>query len=121
MTTFSVKNVKTYRGHEGETLYEADIFMDNKKVGWAGGGDWGGEIVFHFINPTIRYEWMAWCGTRTPSEGLMKDVQAWHLNSTQDEVTVIAMDLATNPDCVFEDLCISKLESRRKKHEPQPV
>lgn len=37
-----LKGVKTYKGHEGEPLFQGNIYLNNRKIGFFAMGDWGG-------------------------------------------------------------------------------
>lgn len=47
----TLKSVKKFEGHEGETLYEGNIYLENKKLGSFEDGDWGGPINVEFDTP----------------------------------------------------------------------
>lgn len=47
----TLKSVKQFEGHEGEILYEGNIYVDNKKVGSFEDGDWGGPPTIEFDTP----------------------------------------------------------------------
>lgn len=38
----SLKNVKKFRGHEGEPLYQGNLYLNNKKIGFWSQDSWGG-------------------------------------------------------------------------------
>lgn len=38
----TVKALKQFRGHEGEPLYQGNIYLGNKKIGWWSQDSWGG-------------------------------------------------------------------------------
>lgn len=38
----SVKALKTFRGHEGEPLYQGNLYLNNKKIGFWSQDGWGG-------------------------------------------------------------------------------
>lgn len=40
-----LKAIKTFRGHEGEELVQANVYFKNKKVGFYSDGDWGGPAT----------------------------------------------------------------------------
>lgn len=46
IANFTLKGVKSFRGHEGETCYQGNIYMDNKKVGTFSDNSWSGEIDY---------------------------------------------------------------------------
>ena len=37
-----LKKLVKFRGHEGEELYQGDIYLNGKKIGFYSDGDWGG-------------------------------------------------------------------------------
>jgi hypothetical protein len=43
-----IKAYKTFRGHEGETLRQAIVYLDGKKIGYMSEGDWGGPMSLEF-------------------------------------------------------------------------
>lgn len=50
----TLKAVKTHRGHEGEPLLQGNIYIDNKKAGFYGDGDWGGSATIQFDKPEFQ-------------------------------------------------------------------
>lgn len=44
----SIKNLKLYRGHEGEPLYQGNVYLDGKKVGFWSQDAWGGPDELDF-------------------------------------------------------------------------
>ena len=38
----TVKGLKKFRGHEGEPLYQGNVYLNNKKIGWWSQDSWGG-------------------------------------------------------------------------------
>jgi hypothetical protein len=45
---YQLKSVKSYRGHDGDTLIQGSLYKDGKKVGFYSDGDWGGENTYEF-------------------------------------------------------------------------
>ena len=41
-----LKNVKEFRGHEGEDLVQGDVYYKGKKVGYYSQDAWGGMDIF---------------------------------------------------------------------------
>lgn len=39
---YDVKNIKTFRGHEGEPLIQCSVYKHGKRIGFYSSGDWGG-------------------------------------------------------------------------------
>lgn len=39
----SVKGLKVFRGHEGEPLYQGNLYLNNKKIGFWSQDSWGGS------------------------------------------------------------------------------
>lgn len=37
----SLKNIKEFKGHEGELCFQANIYLNNKKIGWYSDNSWG--------------------------------------------------------------------------------
>ncbi len=52
MPTFTVKNVKTFRGNEG-TGFDATLYVDGKRVGYVVDSAYGGSYEFH-ITPEAK-------------------------------------------------------------------
>ncbi len=53
MASINGIEIKTYtikRGHEGEPLQQAVVYIDGKKSGYISDGDWGGPMVLEFSN-----------------------------------------------------------------------
>lgn len=53
MASINGIEIKTYtikRGHEGEPLQQAVVYIDGKKAGYISDGDWGGPMVLEFNN-----------------------------------------------------------------------
>lgn len=45
----SLKNIKKFKGHEGEPCFQANIYLNNKKVGWYSDNSWGAICLdLHF-------------------------------------------------------------------------
>lgn len=44
---FELKNVKTFRGHEGEELQQANVYYKGKKIGYYSQDSWGGCDIFN--------------------------------------------------------------------------
>ena len=55
----TVKNVKTFHGHDGG-CYEASIYIDGKKVGGVTENGWGGGLEYHFASKTHEASFKAW-------------------------------------------------------------
>lgn len=49
----TVKAVKEFRGHEGEPLYQGNIYLGNKKIGWWSQDSHGGCDNIHLDQPYI--------------------------------------------------------------------
>lgn len=47
MKGITVKNLKNFKGHEGEPLIQGNLFMDGEKIGWFSDDSWGGPMAFH--------------------------------------------------------------------------
>ena len=65
MNRIILKNVKTFKGHEGEPCRQGNLYMDSKKIGWFSEDSWGGPMQFHisdskneqeFYNRTKHYK-----------------------------------------------------------------
>ncbi|PRT26189.1 hypothetical protein [Bacillus wiedmannii] len=53
MASINGIEIKTYtikRGHDGEPLQQAVVYIDGKKAGYVSDGDWGGPMVLEFSN-----------------------------------------------------------------------
>lgn len=53
MASINGIEIKTYtikRGHDGEPLQQAVVYIDEKKAGYISDGDWGGPMVLEFGN-----------------------------------------------------------------------
>ncbi|MBE7106493.1 hypothetical protein FT637_26790 [Bacillus cereus] len=53
MASINGIEIKTYtikRGHDGEPLQQAVVYIDGKKTGYISDGDWGGPMVLEFSN-----------------------------------------------------------------------
>lgn len=45
----SLKNIKNFKGHEGEPCYQANIYLNNKKIGYYSDDAWGAICLnLHF-------------------------------------------------------------------------
>ena len=42
--SLSIKAIKAYRGHDGEPLLQANLYIDNKKTAFIGDDSHGGEF-----------------------------------------------------------------------------
>ena len=54
-----LKNVKNFRGHEGEELVQGDVYYKGKKVGYYSQDAWGGMDIFDLeynLNTKTRME-----------------------------------------------------------------
>lgn len=53
-----VKNLKTFRGHEGEPLYQGSIYLNGKRLGYWSQDSWGGCDDYDFnvdiLNPVVK-------------------------------------------------------------------
>lgn len=93
----TMRNVKTYRGHEGESLGQCDVYLDGKKAFFFGQGDWGGPSTIEAYS-------------KSPMS--VEDFEAWvkGLNLRNEEY-----DLEIDAELYLEDLLNDLLEERRLK------
>lgn len=47
----TVKALKKFRGHEGETLYQGNVYLGNKKIGFWSQDSWGGPDTCYLDEP----------------------------------------------------------------------
>jgi len=47
----TVKAIKEFRGHEGEPLYQGNVYLGNKKIGWWSQDSWGGPDAYYLDEP----------------------------------------------------------------------
>lgn len=47
----TVKALKQFRGHEGEPLYQCNVYLGNKKIGWWSQDSWGGPDTCYLDEP----------------------------------------------------------------------
>lgn len=47
----TVKGLKKFKGHEGETLYQGNVYLGNKKIGWWSQDSWGGSDICYLDEP----------------------------------------------------------------------
>lgn len=59
-----LKNIKFYKGHEQEDLFQGTIYKDGKKIGFFSEGDWGGPPSLH-------------CDNKKDEEEIVKYGQEW--------------------------------------------
>lgn len=50
MYGLEAKGIKLHAGHEGESLRQANIYFNNKKVMFFSDGDWGGSPRYNFYS-----------------------------------------------------------------------
>ena len=60
---FHLRNVVNFKGHEGEPLAQADLYLKEpgkrvKKLGFLSDGDWGGPIVERFDSKEIEEKYV---------------------------------------------------------------
>lgn len=48
-SALEIKGLGKNIGHEGEQLLRGNIYLNNKRVGWAAEGDWGGNMTIHIL------------------------------------------------------------------------
>jgi hypothetical protein len=48
-----IKNLKFFKGHEGETCMQGTVYKDGKKLGFWSQDSWGGEDKFEFDTKTL--------------------------------------------------------------------
>lgn len=49
-----IKNVVNFKGHEGEGLFQCDVYHNGKKVGWFSQNAWGGPDEIHVNNDVVE-------------------------------------------------------------------
>ena len=47
----TVKSLKKFKGHEGEPLYQGNVYLGNKKIGWWSQDSWGGPDTCYLDEP----------------------------------------------------------------------
>lgn len=53
----SLKNIKEFKGHEGEPCFQANIYLNNKKIGWYSDDSWGAVCLdLHLDSKEYRKE-----------------------------------------------------------------
>lgn len=65
---FTVKKLKTYRGHEGEPLAQGDLYIDGKKAGFLSQGDWGGPAILRIDDPSLSKKVDEYIANHAPVE-----------------------------------------------------
>lgn len=95
----SVKNVKTFRGHDGEG-FNATLYMNGKRVAYVVDLADGGECQYRCMDRKVRDEIEAWVKTLPPRKSEVVDGK-------------FPMDL----DCVVADLVDRALMQKKcKRH-----
>ena len=51
---FNLRKVTIYKGHEGEPLEQASIYLNNTEIGYYSQGDWGGLSTLEFKDSKQR-------------------------------------------------------------------
>lgn len=50
----TMKKVTKFKGHEGESLYQGDVYYQGKKVGFLSEGDWGGPPILRIESKVAK-------------------------------------------------------------------
>ena len=50
----TIKNLKSFRGHEGEVLAQGSIYLNNKRLGFWSQDSWGGPDQFDFDESVLK-------------------------------------------------------------------
>ena len=50
----TIKNLKTFRGHDGETLAQGSIYLNGKRLGFWSQDSWGGPDQFDFDESVLK-------------------------------------------------------------------
>jgi len=48
MSEYTLKNIKTWKGHDGQEAYQASLYRDGKRVGTVTDDAWGGPLQVDF-------------------------------------------------------------------------
>ena len=56
INTIQIKSLKTFKGHEGEPLYQGNIYYKGKKLGFWSQDSWGGYDNFDFNEDVLKDE-----------------------------------------------------------------
>lgn len=57
--TIELKGLKGFKGHDGEPLYQSNIYRYGKKIGEWSDDSWGGPMNYHFVSPTEESNFIA--------------------------------------------------------------
>lgn len=49
-----IKKVVNFKGHEGEGLFQCDVYHNGKKVGWFSQNAWGGQDEIHIDQSVVE-------------------------------------------------------------------
>ena len=50
MSEYTLKNIKTWKGHDGNEAYQASLYRDGTRIGSVTEDGWGGELQVDFKN-----------------------------------------------------------------------
>lgn len=56
INSIQIKSLKTFRGHEGEPLYQGNVYYKGKKLGFWSQDSWGGCDNYHFDENILKEE-----------------------------------------------------------------
>lgn len=66
MDGLTVKGIKTWKGHEGEPLAQAMVYLDGKKVAFYSDSDNGAAPRIEVLNPVLYAQIEGYCQTQPP-------------------------------------------------------
>ena len=49
MSNYTLKNIKTWKGHDGNEAYQASLYRDGIRIGSATDDGWGGELQVNLL------------------------------------------------------------------------
>lgn len=95
---WELKGIVRFKGHEGESLLQGNLYKDGKKVGFYSDGDWGGECTINLSvkNNPKEMQWLIWelLELRELEKGFKRALKKGHdfiatWNLEQSEVEVV--------------------------------
>jgi hypothetical protein len=64
---YALKNIKSFKGHEGEPCYQGALHGPAGKVGEWSDDSWGGAMRIDFVNKAEEDKFVAWATTYLPT------------------------------------------------------
>ena len=117
MRKYEIKKLKKYRGHEGEPLFQGELYCDGKKVAFIGDGDWGGPMVIDFFgNKEDETACIEWSKTQ-PSDFDNIGPRTYEDKRTQKQKDYARFEFVLG-DLLNQELKIKEAKSLKNKKRP---